>query len=232
MGDFNGPDDFDIQWWKVLTAPWPATHPGLMSIFKTEEKAKKVFQRIRDLAKDQRKLPFFHTDHHSKGGLTGKVVNLLGAGKYFYDSVWVTDPTLKELVSKAEFAQLAKFEASYKEWMVGMHGFLRAHKWTPLITSTDFTVPFGINQGTTSKYGGVIDFFYVSPGHLEPNAPCEGTEEKEVDFSNMPNSGSVPLAEHVKECTGRKVAWQVTVANGVLKRSTDHAPVIVELSIK
>jgi hypothetical protein len=236
MGDFNGPDDFDVQWWKCLTAPWPATHPALGSIFKTAERSKTILDRIRELAKDPKMLPFFHTDH-VKGGGFGGFVKAVGAGKKVADSVWVKDEKLKKEVTPQELQQLATFEASYKAWMVGMHAYLRKNKWTPLITSTDFTVPFGIQKGTTSKYGGPVDFFYASPDFVEPKS-CTGTAPRAIDFSNIPG-GATPPAEDVKQCQGKPKAkqtrikdWKVSVANGVLQRSTDHAPVIVEMSIE
>jgi len=218
MGDFNGPDDFDIQWWKVLTAPWPATHPFLGSLFGGKEGNEQVLGPIRkEFAGDNADLSKLHTS---------------GDDGLREDSYWRT----KTLLPNDKITSLARFEEVYKEWMVGMHLALREQGWMPLATSQDFTQSFGKVRGTTSKFGGMIDFFYASPGFVG-NLSCKLPTpdfSAGADFSD----GEIDQLARVKECPKVRdnekpgiVAMNLDVVKGVLKRSTDHAPVLAEIMI-
>jgi len=217
MGDFNGPDDFDIQWWKVLTAPWPATHPFLGSLFGGKEGNEQVLGPIRkEFAGDNADLSKLHT--------------------YSEESYWSTNTSLPSENREEIIAELARFEGVYRLWMVGMHAALRNKGWMPLATSQDFTQSFGKVRGTTSKFGGMIDFFYASPGFVG-NLSCKLPTpdfSAGADFSD----GEIDQLARVKECPKVRdnekpgiVAMNLDVVKGVLKRSTDHAPVLAEIMI-
>jgi hypothetical protein len=229
MGDFNGPDDFDIQWWKVLTTPWPATHPFLGSVFGGKAGNHDVLGPISKLAKDDEFLRRLHTDNE--------------------ESYWNSDHIKSTLGNDWEEKKgaLARFEGVYKRWMVGVHEELKNLNWEPLATSQDFTKSFGKDMGTTSKFGGMVDFFYASPDFVKDQECALPSVRGQVDFSN----GEIHEVTRVKTCkrkastittgiassmaqggSGIVSAMDVSVVHGVLKRSTDHAPVIATLKIR
>jgi hypothetical protein len=241
MGDFNGPDDFDVQWWNVLKSPWPNTHPFIGSLFGGQEGNDEVLGHMGAKIADWLKM---------KKESEPRVNHLRLLHTKTPNSFWhepdVQQAILKTQISKGKLAplrleseegkalvthaleELWRFEQVYKTWMVGMHEELKTFGWKPLATSQDFTMPFGYRGGTTSKFGGMIDFAYVSPEFLKSET-CTLAPEKEVDFSD----GEITEKTNVKTCRvaeGTVSRYQVDVVHGVLKRSTDHAPVVFQMT--